>query len=43
MTVSNENWIFLGKNTHTHKQLNYPGSGQDEEVAKALSNLGRAH
>lgn len=42
MTFSNENWILLGKKKKA-KQLNYPGSGQNEEVAKALSNLGRAH
>lgn len=39
VTFSNENWILLGGKKKA-KHLNYLGSGQNEEVAKALSNLG---
>lgn len=43
VTFSNDNWISLGEKRKAKQQLNYPGSGQNEEVARALSNLGRAH
>lgn len=43
VTLSNENWIILGGKKKAKPPLNYPGSGQNEEVAKAPSNLGRAH
>ena len=37
--ICNENWILLGGKKKKAKHLNYLGSGQNEEVAKALSNL----